>query len=249
MSKVDVLGVHVDQVGLGDVLAMIHNAIALDQRALITHVNVRGMQIALENEWFREFLNDATLVYCDGMGVKLGARLLGLHIPERLTLADWVWQLAELAEVNGFSLYLLGNPPGVAGEAAAHLKSRFSKLYISGVYHGYFDKSQGSVENEAVLNRINAEAPDILLVGFGMPIQEKWLQENWERLDVNIAITVGALFEYIAGNLKRGPDWMTQNYMEWLFRLVSSPRRYGKRYLLDNPLFFYRILRERAGGK
>lgn len=249
MSKVDVLGVHVDQVNLCDVLAMMQNAIVSNRRALITHVNVRGMQIALENEWFRDFLNDSDLVYCDGMGVKLAAKLLGLNIPDRLTLADWVWQLAELAEKNDFSLFLLGNPPGIAGEAAARLQERFPNLHISGVYHGYFDKSPGSVENETVLEKINAERPNILLVGFGMPIQEKWLRENWDRLDVNIAITAGALFEYIAGNLKRGPDWMTQNYMEWLFRLLSSPRRYGKRYLLDNPLFFYRILKERIGGK
>lgn len=247
MSKVDILGVHVDQVVLGDVLAMIQTVIASNQRALITHVNVRGMQIANEVGWFRDFLNSSNLVYCDGMGVKLGAKLLGLYIPQRLTLADWVWQLTELAEKNNFSLFLLGNPPGVARKAAARLQERFPKLHILGVYHGYFDKNPDSVENEAVLDRINTEMPNILLVGFGMPVQEKWLSENWERLEVNIAITAGALFEYIAGDLKRGPDWMTQNYMEWLFRLVSSPRRYASRYLLDNPLFFYRILRERLG--
>ncbi|MBN1147492.1 MAG: WecB/TagA/CpsF family glycosyltransferase [Anaerolineales bacterium] len=249
MPKVDILGVHVDQVSLGDVLAMIQNTIASNQRALITHVNIRGVHIACENEWFRGFLNASDVVYCDGMGVKLGAKLLGYTLPERFTLADWIWQLADLAEKNNFSSFLLGNPPGAAEKAAARLRERFPSLRIQGVQHGYFDQSAGQAENQAVLERINAVKPDILLVGFGMPLQEKWLQENWERLDIHIAITVGALFEYVAGDLKRGPGWMTQHYMEWLFRLVSSPGRYGKRYLLENPLFFYRILRERFGGK
>ncbi len=247
MDKVNILGVHVGQVSLDDVLAMIRNTIASNQRALITHVNIRGMHIAYQSEWFRRFLNDSDLVYCDGMGVKLGAKLLGYDILERFTLADWIWRLAELAEKSDFSIFLLGNPLGTAEKAAACLLERFPGLQILGVYHGYFDKSADKVENEMVLDRINALKPNILLVGFGMPTQEEWLQENWEHLDINVAITVGALFEYIAGDLKRGPDWMTQNYMEWLFRLVSSPGRYGKRYLLENPLFFYRILRDRIG--
>ena len=92
---------------------------------------------------------------------------------------------------------------------------------------------------------INRIQPDILLVGFGMPLQEKWLSKNWDSLDVKIAITCGALFEYLSGDLKRGPRWMTDHYLEWLARMIISPRRYYKRYLRDNPLFLYRILKQK----
>ena len=81
-----------------------------------------------------------------------------------------------------------------------------------------------------------------------MPAQEKWLMENWDNLNTNVAITVGAIFEYMAGTLKHGPNWMTQYYMEWLFRLIDRPDRYAKRYLRDNPLFIYRILRQKYIG-
>jgi N-acetylglucosaminyldiphosphoundecaprenol N-acetyl-beta-D-mannosaminyltransferase len=248
MDKVNVLGVRVASVCLQDVLDIICETIAENQRALIVHVNVMGALLAYENEWMRRFLNASDLVYCDGMGVKLGAKLLGYDIPERFTLADWVWQLAALAEKEGFSIFLLGNPPGVAEAAAVRLRERMPNLRIAGAQHGYFEKSPDHPENLAVLEKINAAGADILLVGFGMPIQEKWLQENWDHLEVHVAISVGALFEYVAGELKRGPRWMTQHYMEWLARMVISPRRYANRYLHDAPLFLYRILHQKFFG-
>jgi N-acetylglucosaminyldiphosphoundecaprenol N-acetyl-beta-D-mannosaminyltransferase len=248
MEKVNILGVQVASVRLQDVLDLIRRTVERKQRALITHVNITGALLAYENEWMRQFLNASDLVYCDGMGVKLGAKLLGWDIPERFTLADWIWQLVALAEEEGFSIFLLGNPPGIAEAAAARLRARMPKLNIAGAQHGYFEKSPDHPENLDVLEKINASEADILLVGFGMPIQEKWLQENWDRLEVNVAISVGALFEYVAGDLKRGPRWMTEHYLEWLARMVISPHRYANRYIHDAPLFLYRILHQKFFG-
>jgi N-acetylglucosaminyldiphosphoundecaprenol N-acetyl-beta-D-mannosaminyltransferase len=160
-------------------------------------------------------------------------------------LADWIWRLAEGAAQQGASLYLLGNPPGVAERAAEKMRMRFSELHIAGAQHGYFEKAPGCEENEFVIKRINSAKPNILLVGMGMPVQERWLMENWMRLDVNLAITCGALFEYLSGDLPRGPRWMTQNYLEWLARLLISPRRYAWRYLRDFPVFTYRIAKQK----
>jgi N-acetylglucosaminyldiphosphoundecaprenol N-acetyl-beta-D-mannosaminyltransferase len=244
-GKANVLGVQIDIVRLDEVLAMIQETVAAERRLLIAHTNVLGINIAYQQAWFREFFNSADLVYCDGMGVQLGGRLLGYAIPERFTLADWVWRLSDLAEKNNFSMFLLGNPPGTAEKAAGSLKKFHPRLTIAGTQHGFFDKTAGHPENEMVLEQINTTKPDILLVGFGMPVQEKWLKENWPRLEVNVAITCGALFEYVAGDLPRGPRWMTQNYLEWLARLLISPRRYWKRYLIDNPLFLVRVFRQK----
>ena len=124
----------------------------------------------------------------------------------------------------------------------------FPKLLISGTQHGYFNKNPGDIENSNVVEIINRAQPDILLVGFGMPLQEKWLSENRESLNVKIAITCGALFEYLSGDLKRGPRWMTEHYLEWLARMIISPRRYYKRYLRDNPIFLFRIIKQKFLG-
>jgi len=250
MRKVFLLGVGVDPIRLADLLDKISLAGLSKGRLLIAHVNLRGLNLAYEQPFLKEFYNRyADVVYCDGMGVKLGAFLSGKAIQERYTLADWVWDLAERASEERLSLFLLGNPPGVADSAAKELQMRFPRLRIAGVQHGYFEKEPQSSENEAVIQRINRLNPDILLVGFCMPIQEKWLTENWSRLNVHIAVTCGALFEYLAGQLRRGPRWMTQHYLEWLARILISPGRYSWRYLRDIPLFFYRIVRERIAGE
>jgi N-acetylglucosaminyldiphosphoundecaprenol N-acetyl-beta-D-mannosaminyltransferase len=248
MDKVTILGVGVDALSLEGVLGRIHAAVSSGEHMLVSHVNITGLNLAYEQPWLRDFYNHCDLVYCDGMGVQLAARWSGAPLPERFTLADWIWRLAKLAVDRHFSIYLLGNPPGMAERAAQKLTTGYPGLQIAGTQHGYFDKSPGQIENQAVIEAINAVRPNVLLVGFGMPIQERWLKENWPRLKVNVAITCGALFEYLAGDLKRGPEWMTQNYLEWLARLVISPRRYARRYLRDIPLFMYRLARQRLYG-
>jgi N-acetylglucosaminyldiphosphoundecaprenol N-acetyl-beta-D-mannosaminyltransferase len=229
-------------------LGKVDEAIGGGGRLLIAHANLHGLNLAYEQPWLRDFYNRADLVYCDGMGVKLGARMVGSEIKERYTLADWIWELAGLAAEKSFRLFLLGNPPGVAEKAAQNLTRRYPTLQIAGVQHGYFEKSALSSENEGVVAEINRHQPDILLVGFGMPVQERWLDQNWPQLEVHVAITCGALFEYLSGDLKRGPRWMTGNYLEWLARLLISPRRYLGRYMRDLPLFFYRLTKQRLNG-
>jgi N-acetylglucosaminyldiphosphoundecaprenol N-acetyl-beta-D-mannosaminyltransferase len=116
-------------------------------------------------------------------------------------------------------------------------------LEIAGIQHGYFDKTAGSSENEAVVALINQVKPDILVIGFGMPLQERWLLENWDRLDAKVAIPIGAGFDYLAGVTPRAPRWMTDHGLEWLGRLIIEPRRLWKRYIIGNPLFFYRLVK------
>lgn len=245
MRKVNLLGVGIDPLTLEQALSYILNSVAQHRRLLVAHANITGLNLAYEQEWLRAFYNRCDLVYCDGMGVALAARWLGHTIPERYTLADWAWPLAGRATQQGASLYLLGNPPGVAERAAGRLRQRFPTLRIAGARHGYFDKTPGSTENQAVIDQINLAQPDLLLVGFGMPLQERWLAENWSSLNVRVAITCGALFEYLSGDLRRGPRWMTQSYLEWLARLLISPRRYLRRYLRDLPLFACRVFRQK----
>jgi N-acetylglucosaminyldiphosphoundecaprenol N-acetyl-beta-D-mannosaminyltransferase len=248
LDKVTILGVGVDAMTLDGVLSRIQAAVSSSGRILISHANITGLNLAYEQPWMRDFYNACDVVYCDGMGVQLAARWSGKPLPERFTLADWVWRLAESAVEGQFSLFLLGNPPGVAEKAAQKLAAGCPGLRIAGTQHGFFDKMAGGVENEAVIEAINACHPNVLLVGFGMPIQEGWLNENWPRLKVNAAITCGALFEYLAGDLPRGPHWMTQNYLEWLARLAISPRRYAGRYVRDIPLFVWRLAKQRYDG-
>jgi len=240
-----VLGVQVFGLTVKELHARIGAFIHQDRKALVLNVNVNCLNLAYERPWLRNFLNTAEIVFCDGAGVVLGARILGHRIPQRITYADWMWQLAEFAEPHGFTFFFLGARPGTTEKAAALLIERFPGLQIVGAHHGYFDKTPGSAENEAVIQKINAVRPNILVMGFGMPLQEHWLMENWARIQANVALTGGAVFDYISGELRRAPRWMTDHGLEWLGRLIIEPGRLWRRYLVGNPLFLWRVLRQR----
>jgi N-acetylglucosaminyldiphosphoundecaprenol N-acetyl-beta-D-mannosaminyltransferase len=239
-----VLGVGVDPITVAELHAEIVRLLRGGRLGLVLNVNAHCLNLCYRDRALRDSLNGADVVFCDGVGVVLAARILGGRIPARITYAAWIWQLADFAAAEGLSLYFLGARPGVAQEAARRLRERFPGLRIVGVRHGYFDHSAGSAENEAVLEEINAAAPDILLVGLGMPLQERWLTENRQRLDAGVALSCGAVFDYTSRRVSRGPRLLTEGGFEWLARLLREPRRLWRRYLLGNPLFLLRVVRQ-----
>lgn len=240
------MGVGVDTLTVEELHLEMEAIIEAGRKEQILHANVHGLNLAYNRPWLRSMLNEAFIVFCDGAGVKIGAQFLGKHIPARITYADWIWQLAALAEEHHYSFYFLGAKPGVAQKAADNLLNRFPRLEIGGISDGYFDKTYGSRENEAIIAHINSVKPNILLIGMGMPLQERWLLDNWPRLEINVALTGGAVFDYVSGYLDRAPKQLTDNDLEWLGRLMIEPRRLWKRYLIGNPVFLYRVLRQRV---
>jgi N-acetylglucosaminyldiphosphoundecaprenol N-acetyl-beta-D-mannosaminyltransferase len=243
-GRIDVLGVGVDPITVDELHAEIARLVRAGRLGLVLNVNAHCLNLCNKDAALRDSLNGADVVFCDGAGVMLAARMLGGRIPARITYAAWIWRLADFAAAEGFSLYFLGARPGVAQEAARRLRERYPGLRIVGIRHGYFDHSAGSAENEAILEEINAAAPDILLVGLGMPLQEVWLTQNRQRLDAGVALSGGAAFDYASRRVRRGPRLLTESGLEWLARLVQEPRRLWRRYLLGNPLFLLRVLRQ-----
>lgn len=247
MTKSKILGIQVTPLSIEILNRAIEENIKNNHKSIFSNVNIQAINLAFKYSWFRDFLNNSDVVFCDGFGVKVAARVLGFHIPERITYAEWTWDLAELCAFNHFSLFFLGGKDGIAFQAAQNLKKHYHNLLIAGLHHGYFNKSSGHPENEAVIAAINAAKPDILLVGFGMPIQEQWIQENFDRLDVKVFMPVGAAFDYVSGSVRRAPRWMTDHGLEWLGRLIIEPRRLWKRYIIGIPLFFWRVLMQKIG--
>jgi N-acetylglucosaminyldiphosphoundecaprenol N-acetyl-beta-D-mannosaminyltransferase len=247
-GRIDVLGVGVDPITVDELHAEIARLVRSGKLGLVLNVNAHCLNLCYKDSALRDSLNGADVVFCDGVGVMLAARMLGGRIPARITYAAWIWRLAGFAAAEGLSFYFLGARPGVAQEAATRLRERYPGLRIVGVRHGYFDHSAGSAENETVLEEINATAPDILLVGLGMPLQERWLTQNRHRLDARVALTGGAVFDYASRRVPRGPPILTERGFEWLARLLNEPRRLWRRYLLGNPLFLLRVLRQLTTG-
>jgi N-acetylglucosaminyldiphosphoundecaprenol N-acetyl-beta-D-mannosaminyltransferase len=200
------------------------------------YVNVHCMNVRHRDPVYRSILEGAEMVYCDGTGVRLAGRLRGIPMPPRMTGADWIHDVCRLAVRDGLSLYFVAGLPGVAEDAAVALRTRYPGVNIVGTASGYGAGDQ-------TVSAVNGARPDVLLVGMGTPTQEKWIAANRSRLDVPVVWAVGALFEFVAGRIPRGPRWMTDHGLEWVCRLVAEPRKLWRRYLLGNPWFFWRVIR------
>ena len=246
-ETVNILGVHVGTQTLSELIESISEVIETGDRAIFEYINIHAINLAQQYSWFKDFLNNTAVTYCDGVGVKMAARWLGDPIPERFTPPDWLPHLASICTKRGYSMALLGARPGVAGKAADFLIEDNPELRILGVQHGYFDKTPRGVENENIIETIKALQANILIIGFGMPLQEKWLMDNWTRLNCSVALPVGAAFDYLAGYTPRAPRWITDHGLEWLGRMFVEPKRLGRRYISGIPSFYYHVLLQRIG--
>jgi N-acetylglucosaminyldiphosphoundecaprenol N-acetyl-beta-D-mannosaminyltransferase len=208
----------------------------------VMYVNAHVVNQSRTTPGLSAALRRADLVYCDGYGVRLAARVLNHPVPHRMTGADWIWGLARLCETSGHPLYLLGSEPPLAREAAARLRRFYPELDVAGAHHGFFELE--SDHNERVIEDINAHGPRIVLVGMGTPKQELWVDRYADRLEGAVVWTVGALFDYVSGRTPRAPRWLADNGLEWIFRLAIEPHRMWRRYLLGNPIFIKRVLSE-----
>jgi N-acetylglucosaminyldiphosphoundecaprenol N-acetyl-beta-D-mannosaminyltransferase len=244
VPHVEMFGVPIHQLTLAELLRRVDRALGGGDRLLVANVNAHALNVAAADPAFHAFFRSADLVFCDGFGVKWAARLLGLEVPERFTPPDFIPQLAALANRQGVPVFLLGGREDVVQKAATRLRELAPGTSVV-AHHGYFDKRPGCVDNERVRERIGEAGPGLLLVGFGMPLQERWLAENWLLLESRVAIPVGAAIDYLGGAVRRPPQWLTRHGFEWLGRLIVEPRRLAGRYLLGNPRFLWRVVRHR----
>jgi N-acetylglucosaminyldiphosphoundecaprenol N-acetyl-beta-D-mannosaminyltransferase len=241
VSKIQVHLVDLEQLH-GFILARLQEK----KKTPILNVNVHAINLAQRDVTFKEILNSAPMVFCDGAGVALAIQWLYGKEIKRITYADWIYALCAFCVHHNISLFFLGNANGVAEKAAEQLQTRFPGLQIKGTHHGYF-KKEGE-ENTKIISLINDLCPDILLVGFGMPEQEKWILSNMGRLKAIIYLSSGACLDFVAGKVPRGPRWMLDHGFEWLFRFWIEPKRLWKRYLLGNAAFLCRVFLDKIGG-
>ena len=243
-EEISILQTRFHKITVNELLDYVVKNAKLKKKIIIGNVNVRAMNFAYGLPWYRDFLNNADLVFCDGFGILLGARLLGYSIQSvhRMTCPDYIEDLALFCEKQNVSLFLLAGKPGVVDKAISKLLAIAPNLRIQG-HHGHFEKS--GEENDLIIQKINSFQPEILYVGFGMPLQERWILDNLNKIEANVFLPLGACLDFYTNSVYRGPRWMTDRGLEWLTRLFTEPSRLWERYIVGNPLFFYRVLKQR----
>jgi exopolysaccharide biosynthesis WecB/TagA/CpsF family protein len=240
----DVLGLRLHNTSMAEAVAWLVRRARDRQPTLAAFANPDCINIAQVNFGYRRVLQRADRVFADGSGVRIAARILGQKMADNVNGTDLFPELCRSAARHGLRLFLLGARPGLADATAVAMRERHPGLVIAGTAHGYFDAAQTC----GVIDRINASGADVLLVAMGAPQQELWLSRHAAALAPPVRIGVGGLFDYYSGRIPRAPAWIREAGCEWVWRLACEPSRLWKRYLVGNPLFLARVLRQRIAG-
>lgn len=206
---------------------------ALALPTTINFVNAHCVNTVRSDPDYARCLQESDFLLPDGSGMRIASKMAGKSMGENLNGTDLFPELCERAARLGLAIYLLGGAPGTAAAAAAALQRRYPGLKVAGTQHGYF----AAGEEAAVIARINRARPALLFVGFGVPLQEKWIARHRENLMVPVVLGVGGLFDYYSGNLRRAPAPIRAVGCEWAWRLMMEPRRLARRYLVGNMTF------------
>ena len=233
----DVLGVGFDRVDLATAVATILDRLRDGSRTTVVTANPEFVMLARRDAELRRIASDADLVVPDGTGVLLASRILGDALPGRAPGRFIVDALAARAAPLGLSFYLLGAAAGIAERAAERLRERHPGIRIAGAHAGSPDPSA----DDEIVRRIAAVSPEVLLVAYGMPVQERWISRNIARLpSVRVAIGVGGVLDQLAGIGVVAPRPVHAVGLEWLWRLLFEPRRWRRQRVL--PLFALLVL-------
>lgn len=236
MEKIRILGVAINNVSLAESTEMICSAVQEGRKLRIVTANPEMLYRAAKDERFQRVINSAELVVPDGIGVIWAASLLGMPLKERVTGADLTERILAAGNERGWKIFLLGAKPGVAQQAAAVQGRKYPHITFA-VQHGYFKAK----EEGEIIERITKFQPDILLAGLGSPAQEYWLHKHAGLARVSMG--VGGTIDILSGRVKRAPDWMQKQGLEWLYRLCQEPSRLGRQKIL--PLYVLKVLKEK----
>ena len=220
--------------GSDELLDHLERCLDEGRKTTVGYVNVHVLNQAAQDPGLTAYLDGLDVCYADGEGVVWASRQLASPLPCRMTAADFLWPLAKRLAHRRRRVGWIGGRPGVVDDAVATLRTQYPELLVAYTHHGFPDVD--------LTPEVQAAQLDLLFVGMGTPIQERWIARHREQLDVPVVWGIGATHDFVSGRVPRGPRWLHQN-QEWLARLATEPRRLWRRYLLGNPRFALRTLR------
>ena len=229
---VAILGLPLNNMSAGETVEAMERLIHSGGTHQICPVNLDVWLNSLTDPHLHRIMAGCTLVLPDGMPLVWASGLLGCPLAERVTGIDLVPRMAELSARKGYKIFLLGGKPGVADRAAHLLEERYPGARIVGTYSPA-EENLVRMDHAEILSRIHAAKPDILLVAFGNPKQEKWIWMHRKRLGVPLAMGVGGSFDILVGDTRRAPRWIQNCGLEWFMRMVQEPARLAPRYGRD----------------
>ncbi|HEV2261750.1 MAG TPA: WecB/TagA/CpsF family glycosyltransferase [Candidatus Rubrimentiphilum sp.] len=223
-----ILGCKLDLLGADEATKAIIEFARAGSGAQIVTLGTEMVVYAQRDERYREIINRCALSLCDTVGLLAVARMRGARLRERVTGVELIEHLCARAAQEDLAIYLLGGSPGIADRAANALRHRYPALKIAGTHDGYFSEDESST----IAQQIRASGTRLLMVGMGFPRQEFWLADHLKETGCGAGIGVGGSFDVLSGNVQRAPHRWRKAHLEWLYRLVSEPRRWRRQLAL-----------------
>jgi N-acetylglucosaminyldiphosphoundecaprenol N-acetyl-beta-D-mannosaminyltransferase len=248
IPRVNILGVGVTPVNLTQTVNTLEKWRAEGRREYVLCTSVHGLVEAQRDPEIRSALNQSGLTTEDGMPLVWWCQRSGYPDASRVSGTDLLLAMCERAPQSGHRHYFYGGSPRVVEALVSRLVQRFPGLVIAGHRSPPF-RPLTQEEDAADIQAINETRPDFVWVGLGMPKQDKWIVQHVGKIEAAALLGVGAAFDFVAGTKQRAPLWMQRSGLEWLFRLVTEPRRLAHRYLVYNSIFLARALQQLAGWK
>ena len=242
LQKSTVLGVEVACVDKSQLLKLVLGWCKQQTKRTVMYVNAHCLNLAATHPDYHDLLNKADLVYADGISVVWASRYLGGCRTHKITGREWIYDLCSLAAQLGVKIAILGGAPGIAQKAAQNLVNLYPNLQIVSIAHGFLSEQ----EEQDYFRNLAELTPDVLFIGMGTPKQERWIMQNRPIIAAPVCWAIGATFNYVAGVEKPLPNWLERFQLEWLWRLMMNPKNKWSRYLIGNPLFILRIIKQKC---
>lgn len=236
IQSVDIRGVKIHNITLREAADAASDMIRTDAFHAVYTPNAEIVQLCIEQPQIRGLINRAELVLPDGAGVILAAKILGTPLKAKVAGIEFGEEMIRRSGKEQFGIFLLGGKPGIAETAKEKMLEKYPDANFVGTHDGYFQKD--GAENDAVIEEINASGAKVLFVCLGVPVQEKWIDANRDRLPgVRLAMGLGGSLDGYAGAVKRAPEIFVRLNLEWFYRLCKEPRRIGRMMKLPKFVF------------
>ena len=238
-----ILGTRISAIDMVDACNFVEDAILKKQKKYICVCPISTIMECKKNEQVLESVNRADLATPDGMPVVWLGRAQGYKNIKRVYGPELMQEICGISGKSGYRNYFYGSTSDVLVKLGKKLNEKYPGLIIAGSFSPPFRALTGEEDNR-IVEEINRSNSDIVWVGLGSPKQDLWMYEHRDKINAPILVGVGAAFDFLAGVKPQAPRWIRNNGFEWLFRLVTEPKRLWRRYLLDYPLFIYYLLIE-----
>ncbi len=234
LKKQPLLNTFVNNMDMEETIQTIDSFIQQKKRSYIVAINVDVVIKIEQDAYLKRITDQADMVLVDGKPLIWISKLYKRPVKAKISGSDLVPKLCEKAAEKGYTIFIIGGKDGIAEQAKRKLEKQLSGIKIVGTYAPPYGFEKDKNELDKINQMISDVHPDLLIGCFGCPKQEKWIYENYKKYDATVSVCAGATVDFLTGNIRRAPGWMSDHGLEWFYRFTQEPKRMFKRYFVDD---------------